>query len=151
MNWYERRLFIVSNTKRDAVKRRTNNGGDSKRCITFSYCLRNDVGEDVCVCKVFYLATLGYAKNNDTVLKDALNSVSTGSITPKGDGRGSGMHKKIDRTVLRAHIETFGPSISHYRREHAPNKRYLPSDVTVEFMHKDFISKHAGLVCSYEI
>lgn len=37
------------------------------------------------------------------------------------------------------HIESFNPTISHYRREHAPNVRYLPSDVTITFMHQHFI------------
>jgi hypothetical protein len=108
-------------------------------------------GEEVAVCKVFYLATLGFAKNNDTVVQKALHSVSAGSITPKPDGRGTGKHHKIDRSVVRAHVETFGPSVSHYRREHAPNRRYLPSDVAIDFMHKDFIAKHPNVTCSYEV
>ncbi|CAM4572758.1 unnamed protein product [Leuciscus chuanchicus] len=37
---------------------------------------------------------------------------------------------------------------SHYRREHAPFRRYLPSDVTVKLMFADFIEK--GNRCSYE-
>lgn len=39
------------------------------------------------------------------------------------------------------HIETFNPTISHYRREHAPNVRYLPSDVTITFIYQHFIKK----------
>ncbi|KAL4148233.1 hypothetical protein QTP88_002514 [Uroleucon formosanum] len=39
------------------------------------------------------------------------------------------------------HIESFNPTISHYRREHAPNVRYLPSDVTISLMHQHFIEK----------
>jgi len=62
-------------------------------------------------------------KVNDKILKNALNSISTGFISPKGDGRGSRIHKKIDRNIMLAHIETFDPSISHYRSEYAPNKR----------------------------
>ena len=67
---------------------------------------------------------------------------------PKPDGRRHGKHLKVDRTVLRSHVETFGPCISHYRREHAPNKRYLPSDVTIDLMHKDFKLKHPEIACS---
>lgn len=40
--------------------------------------------------------------------------------------------------------------MSHYRREHAAERRYLPSDVTIKAMHDDFVSKH-NIVCSYQV
>jgi len=47
------------------------------------------------------------------------------------------------------HIESFNPTISHYHREHAPNIRYLPTDVTITFMHQHFIELNVGnLYCS---
>lgn len=57
--------------------------------------------------------------------------------------------KKIDRAIIREHIESFNPSISHYRREHAPNRRYLPSDVTIVMMYNDFKAKHPTINFSY--
>ena len=36
------------------------------------------------------------------------------------------MISKIDE-----HIESYNPSVSHYRREHAPNRRYISPDFTV--------------------
>ena len=38
-----------------------------------------------------------------------------------------------------ADIELYEPDIPHYRREHAPNRRYISSDLTVSDMHKRFI------------
>lgn len=47
--------------------------------------------------------------------------------------------------------ESFNPCVSHYRREHAPNKRYLPSDITMKMMHDDFKDKHNDIVSSYDL
>lgn len=54
------------------------------------------------------------------------------SISPKVDGRmGQQAHNKIDRTKIIEHIKSFNSSISHYRREHVPNRLYPPSDLTI--------------------
>ena len=37
------------------------------------------------------------------------------------------------------HIESYHPTVSHYQRAHAPLQKYLPSELTVTEMHKDFI------------
>lgn len=73
-------------------------------------------------------------------------------LSPKTDGRkGKIPHNKIDRTLIVQHIKTFKPSTSHYRREHAPNRLYLPSDLTIRKMHSDFKIKNPNFACSYEL
>jgi len=109
------------------------------------------MGEELSVCKRFYLATLGFQPSNDAVVQKALHSLGSGSLLPKPDGRGSGTHCAIDRNKVRAHIESFSPSISHYRREHAPHMQYLPSDITIDGMHKVFLQKNPNMTCSYEV
>lgn len=52
--------------------------------------------------------------------------------------------------LVNTHIELFHPTISHYRREHAPNVRYLPSDINIILMHSDFIEKYPNIQISYE-
>lgn len=90
-------------------------------------------------------------KNNDTMVRNTLRNVPLGSLTPKTDRRGRApAHNKIDRDLIRAHVETFHPDVSHYRREHALETRYLPSDITVDLMHKDIIGKN-GVRCSYDL
>lgn len=49
---------------------------------------------------------------------------------------------KINHELVREHIETFKPCIPHYRREHAPNRRYLSSDICPKLMVADFTQKH---------
>lgn len=54
------------------------------------------------------------------------------------------------RSKVEEHIESYHPQVAHYRRIHAPNRRYLPSDVTITSMHQDFNSKDPQSKCSYE-
>ncbi|VVC98686.1 unnamed protein product [Leptidea sinapis] len=46
---------------------------------------------------------------------------------------------------------TYNPAISHYRREHAPRRLNLPSDITITMMHTDFNKLYPDLACSYEV
>jgi hypothetical protein len=69
--------------------------------------------------------------------------------TPKGQiiltfdkrSKHSAINKFKYETLVIDHNESFNPTILHYRREHAPNIRYLPSDVTITFMHQHFKEK----------
>ena len=54
------------------------------------------------------------------------------------------LHEKID-----THIHSFNPCISHYRREHAPNRLYLPHELTINAMHQDFLEKNADTKINY--
>ena len=40
--------------------------------------------------------------------------------------------------MIKNHIESFNPQINHYRREHAPNLRYLQRDLTLIKMYTLF-------------
>lgn len=80
------------------------------------------------------------------------NLCKENNISPSSDKRkGREPKNKLDHNVIQKHIEYFEPTVTHYRREHAPNRRYLPSDLTVTQMHKDFIRNHPGFECSYEL
>ncbi|KAL0883582.1 hypothetical protein ABMA27_015733 [Loxostege sticticalis] len=88
------------------------------------------------VCKIFFLETLGYNKKNDKSVRHALNSIMNEIPVDK---RGTNPNpKKLDDQKIIAHINSFNPFISHYRREHAPNRKYIPSDITVTKMYQDF-------------
>ncbi|KAG5880621.1 hypothetical protein JTB14_020654 [Gonioctena quinquepunctata] len=58
---------------------------------------------------------------------------------------------KLDHKKIRLHIESFNPSISHYRREHAPDRRYLPEDINIKFMWNDYNNKNKNDQCSYDV
>lgn len=120
------------------------------RSKTIKYFFSNESGEKIAVCRVFFLTTLGYNKTNEKVVR---NAVKNGNAVVPSDGRGHSDKKfKIDHELIQRHIESFRPTISHYRREHAPNKRYLSSEVTIQFMFNDFLEKHPDHpIISYEL
>ncbi|KAG5893944.1 hypothetical protein JTB14_009691 [Gonioctena quinquepunctata] len=66
------------------------------------------------------------------------------------DRRTQSAKKKIDYDSEDAYIESFQPFISHYRREHAPNRRYLPSDISISVMFETFKSQYPDMKASYE-
>jgi len=139
MNWLQaRRSFIHSTCESFEINNRSKHQ-NTKRKNVFELFLTDSDGLRTQVCKPFFLCTLGFKKTNDRVL-DVLKSTPKGKIKPDIDGRGRQMsiHKYKHLDSATNHIESFNPTISHYRREHAPNVRYLPSDVTIIFMHQNF-------------
>ena len=49
---------------------------------------------------------------------------------------------KLDLTPMFQHIESIHSSVSHYRLEHALNRRYLASDINIKSMFQDFRQKY---------
>lgn len=146
----EQEIFVSSNIEIGIVKRRR--GEDSsKRQRSVKYFLLDEKQEKQEVCKPFFLSTLGYKKTNDNIIVRVMNNIQTSGVPSSSDQRGKAPKSKIDRDLLNAHVESFKPNVSHYRREHAPNRKYLPSDLTITAMHKDFQKSHPDVKCSYEL
>lgn len=141
MTWKERRVFILSTCQCMDIKTRKNTEL-TKRKNTLKFYITDDQGNKIQVCKPFFLTTLGFKKTNDRVL-DVLRHYPNGQIEAHDDNRGKKPTKKyIYQNLIDDHIESFNPTISHYRREHAPNIRYLPSDITIVLMHQLFLEKY---------
>lgn len=89
-------------------------------------------------------------KKNDRAIFNILNKTSVGELTPPKDKRTSKKSNNSVKTynLVSDHIELFHPTISHYRREHAPNVRYLPSDINIKLMHEDFNEKYPHIQIS---
>lgn len=105
----------------------------------------------------FFLHTVGY-RNDKLVLTDLQNIQQDGDIIVGTTGDKRGRHEPTNqksgdhRDKVVNHIEAYRPQVSHYKREHAPNRRYLPSELTVTLMYNQFKdSQLAGSesVCSY--
>ena len=73
------------------------------------------------------------------------------SFIPKDKRGKSEAANKKDKTLIYNHIESFNPAISHFRRYHSPNVRYLPTELSASWMFKDFHEKHPDFSCSYEL
>ena len=152
LSWGDRRNFIKQLCSRSEVKRRIPNSSEYKK-NTFFYFFQTPKGDFHEVCKVFFLATLGFKSNNSKVVGNVLSNCDPEIIQPVFiDRRGkTSSSNKGPWDLIDAHIESFNPNVSHYRREHAPNMRYLPSDVTVAHMHGDFNAKYPEHAISYDL
>lgn len=159
MSWMEQKYFFLYNTstkKPDRPKNRENDVNEGKHYIrskTITYFLRDENGDRVPVCKTFFLTTLGYNQNNCKAVRNALDSNnSKPEIYPEPivDGRGRNPNpKKIDPIKITDHIMSFNPAVSHYRREHAPNKKYLPSDLNIRIMFDHYCETDPETEVSY--
>lgn len=139
----EKKAFLGHYTETvNITKRRSSSSEHSRKQSTRKYFMKGDNGTGVEVCKVFFLTTLGYAGNNDAILRNI--------ESPPKDKRGSYKRLKIDKEVIQKHIKKYSPCVSHYRREHAPHKLYLPSDITITSMFQDFQETHPNIMISYE-
>ena len=115
----------------------------TKRRTNISYKLRNGSGELLQVCQKFFLSTIGKKDRHDQIIRTALDTIEIGEIFPTQSKKGKHIKRMVyDRDLIKKHIMSFNPQISHYRRMHAPNRLYLTSDINIRFMHSEFIKTH---------
>ncbi|CAB3248508.1 unnamed protein product [Arctia plantaginis] len=140
-------LFIKCCIDVKPVMRRSQVTEDYKRKTTYIYNLEGPDNIKKEVCKTFFLSTLGYKPNNDRRITTAMSK----AIDEQKTTRGSYKRTIIDRQAIKDHIMSYHPAISHYRREHAPKKLYLPSDITITMMHENFCSTRPDIKVSLEV
>ena len=118
MAWIEGRI----QRKEVEVRRKPKKGASTKdRNGTRIYRFTVDT-KDVRVHKHFFLRNLG--DKYDTIPTKLFKAMTPSKIKPKPDGRGKNAPKHtLDNSTLAKideHNDSFYPSVSHYRREHAP-------------------------------
>ncbi|CAG9771296.1 unnamed protein product [Ceutorhynchus assimilis] len=146
LNYTSRRKWLSKHVSLVSVKRRilsaSRNRSESRR---FSLPLADS--KDVQVCRLTFLNTLGYT--NDSVITELVRAIKK---KPCGEmvKECRGNHKKaIDPTFIKAHIESFHPFVSHYRRKNAPLRRYLSRELTIDKLYNDFNEKNPN-TCKVE-
>jgi hypothetical protein len=156
-----RKQFVSQSVQVTNIRRRRQHSeaaasdGQHKKMTSRKYNLKSDTGEHVNVCKTMFLTTLGFKANNDTILKtagitDQFRDNDLIPATQKQKKTRLEPYNKINKNIIKLHIGSFNPEISHYRRVHAPLRRYLPSDITLKDMHSDYTEKYPDTPCSYQ-
>lgn len=148
LTFNERRLWFDSHILITPVKQRTSGNVDFKRSHTLGYSL--PIGNTKkSVCKAMFLATLGLKTDGrvtefvraKTKELNTINEVIT-------DGRGKAANpSKLDDDLIREHILSYRPQISHYKLENAPNRRYLDAHLTMRDMWKHYNLTHTPKIC----
>ncbi|XP_043223237.1 uncharacterized protein LOC122382234 [Amphibalanus amphitrite] len=101
------------------------------------------------VCKGYFLTSLGMKPTNDTPVRNALEREGMTAVAPKDRRGDSAAANKCDREAIKEHIMSFEPAVPHYRYLHAPNRRYLPPELSVCKMYRDFKASRES-ACSFE-
>jgi len=57
---------------------------------------------------------------------------------------------KMNVSDIRQHILCYHPQDSHYRRENAPNRKYLSNKLTIRSMHNEYLEAVPDSPYSYE-
>ncbi|KAL1400062.1 hypothetical protein pipiens_007741 [Culex pipiens pipiens] len=134
----DQRSFILTYSSRSGVKRRriksNLDGSGYKKRYTFKYSLQADGGAEIEVCAWFFLNTLGYNEKCNSVIYRAYAAADKEELgAEKPEQKPSSLTE-----IVKADILSYKPTISHYRREHAPNVLYLPSDLSCAKMYTSF-------------
>ena len=131
-DFVHRRDYIRHYVQKTPIKRRRVESVSSRRSYTYSYNLPDANGVNVPVCKTMFCSVLNIS---DKAIRNAIDMKND-----VNDLRGKHPHPEhsFDHDLIKADIERYNPCIHHYRREHAPLRRYLPSDIKIADMHREF-------------
>lgn len=100
------------------------------------------------VCKLMFLHTHGLKTDGMITEFKKQRNVSKGlDIVTDRRGNATPPNKK-NAELFKQHIESYNPQVSHYKLSHAPNRRYLPQELSVISMWKDFCEQYEKV--SYE-
>ena len=143
MNYTERKQWIYNHVEETEPDRRYVKepvSDEYKRNLSRNFFLPNGVS-NVQVCRVMFIRTLGYttAKAVDVAMKNAIMD----NVSSDKRGKHAPAHKMKDRDeqFIVDHVFKFNPAIAHYRREHAPKRLYLPSELTIVEMYRDYVQE----------
>ena len=135
--------WVIATVDPSKLKQHRADAKGERECkVTKTYHLIDGNQENRRVCRVFYLATLGFS--HDTFVKNIFKSINT-KVLPSPDKRGrhdpSNKLGSEDVESIRNHILSYHPTISHYRRKHVPNRLYLSPELSITSMYKDYNSR----------
>ena len=150
----ERRTWLDAHINIYDVKRRRLTGNVDKEPLrqhSLTYTLPKGTTKTP-VCKQMFLRTLGVKTDGIvTEFVKCKNRAAAESVMPTSDRRGKASPpNKVDHVIIRDHINSFHPQVSHYNIQHTPNRRYLDPGLTITSMWKDFQEKH-NIPVSYEL
>ncbi|XP_062557222.1 uncharacterized protein LOC134222094 [Armigeres subalbatus] len=91
----------------------------------------------------FFLNTLGYGEHCGNIVYRMIDDTEDDEeAEPSTLKRGKYERSSDLRNSVKAHIAKYNSCISHYRRVHAPNRLYLPTDLSIIKMHKNYNETH---------
>ena len=122
----------------------------SKKKVNLTFTLPDPLSINAIeVCRTFFKHTLGIRWNNfitKFVHTQLENPLSTPQESREGD---TTQESKQTREQIINHINSFHPQLSHYKTEHAPNKRFLNPELSIRYLWRDFLENQELPKVSY--
>ena len=150
-NFNERRNWIFGHIKQQ--EKMSSTVSEIRKIKTREYSRSYSFNVNNCsikVCAVFWQHTLGY--KHDTFVTSMFRSIDNSMIQPSKDKRGNHVpkHAKTNEhlSIIDEHIESFHPSISHYRRSHAPLRRYMAPELSPRIVFQYFRGSYPDVPCT---
>ena len=100
-----------------------------KRSSSLWYTLPQADGIKLTVCKRMFLSTLGL-KTDGMITEFQRAKESTKPVIQDCRGQ-SAPPNKVQHDVVREHINSYHPAVSHYNLAHTPNRRFLEPHLTI--------------------
>lgn len=110
--------------------------------FSFQYSLRNEKGIDIRVCQKAFCKVHGFGPKRIRILRHKVQS----GLDLEPDKRGKHTsHRSVSeelKQLVRDHIETYPTRHSHYSRKNNQERVYLPSDMSIARLHREFLQKY---------
>ena len=136
LDYQSQRLFLAAHMSVKEIKQRRPRKEEYRmRNASYTY----HFGSATEVCKKMFLATLGF--RSDKVLTVCRSTTTVVDQRGKSKDTTRGINRNpmsnVQLEAVKAHIKSFNPGISHYRRKHAPHRLYLDPSLTIQDMFRD--------------
>ena len=108
--------------------------------FSFDYFLRNSSKIDVKVCQKAFCQVFGFGSKRTQVLRQKIKASAT-SVEPDKRGK-HGNQPKVNeelRQLIRDHIQSFPARTSHYSRGDNHGRTYLPPDLSIARLYRNFL------------
>lgn len=140
-------LMTINNTARSRLRQEE---GQSRSMAIEYYLPSKDstTGDfkNVRVCRSTFLSVLCIGRKRTQNLATYMRQTRCSRPETRG---GPTKHKPLNMMLIEDHIASFKCKESHYARTDAPNRKYLPSTLTVTKMHQLFCESHPHVSVSY--
>ena len=143
-------MYVKGTDVKERRKENQESTADQKKTETYEWSLPDANMSKITVCKGLYLTTLGFSPNTAESVINAVQKVDVCSGEGTSGGHRHTPSNKNDTDAIKRHINKCHHIKHHYRYQHAPNRFYLPADITIKMMHNDFLQNPENKGCSYE-
>lgn len=147
----ERWQSLSTHVNQTDVKRRKFERNQSRRSFSREYFLTSRDGKTTRACKSMLLSTLGLKSDGiitELIRAQSQSDANTIALIENRMDKHPASHN-CDTKAIYLHINSYKSSISQYKCNDAPNKRYLNRDICIKSMYENFLHHKENKAFTY--